>query len=52
MRFTVSTADGEQKTYDGTYTVDGGVLTVRDYDLGGILLLAPGFWQTLSAESE
>ena len=52
MRFSVSTADGVEKTYDGTYSVDGGVLTVRDYDSDQILLLSPAFWQTVQAHSE
>ena len=52
MRFSVSTADGVEKTYDGTYSVDGGVLTVRDYDSDQILLLSPAFWQTVQALNE
>ena len=52
MRFSVSTADGVEKTYDGTYTIDGGVLTVRDYDSDQVVLLSPGFWQTVRADNE
>jgi hypothetical protein len=49
MRFRVSTADGGQKTYDGTYTIDGGVLTIRDYDSDEVVLLSPAFWQSVHA---
>jgi hypothetical protein len=52
MRFSVSTADGVEKTYDGTYSIDGGVLTVRDYDSDQTLLLSPSFWQTVSANND
>ena len=52
MRFTVSTADGGQTSYDGTYTIEGGVLTVRDYDSDEVVLLSPGFWQTVRAAGE
>jgi hypothetical protein len=52
MRFSVTTADGVEKTYDGTYTVDGGVLTVRDYDSDQIVLLSPAFWQAVRTSGE
>jgi hypothetical protein len=50
MRFSVITADGQQVSYDGTYTVDAGaVLTVRSYDSDQIVVLSPAFWQTIQA---
>jgi hypothetical protein len=52
MRFRVSTVDGVEQTYDGTYTVDGGVLTIRDYDSDEVVLLSPAFWRTVHAASD
>ena len=48
----MTTADGTETAYDGTYTVDGGVLTVRDYDTDQIVLLSPAFWQTVRTSGE
>ncbi len=52
MRFSVMTADGVEHTYDGTYSIDHGVLTVRDYESDQIVLLSPAFWQTIHAANE
>jgi len=52
MRFRVSTADGVEKTYDGTYSIEGGVLTIRDYDSDQVVLLSPAFWQAVHALNE
>ena len=49
MRFSVNTADGVEKSYEGTYTVDAGVLTIRDYDSDQVVLLSPAFWQSVRA---
>jgi hypothetical protein len=49
MRFRVSTSDGVENTYDGTYTVEAGVLTIRDYDSDEVVLLSPSFWRSVHA---
>ena len=46
--FEVTTSDGVTTTYDGNFSIqDNGVLKIRQDD-EPVLLLSPGFWQTVS----
>ena len=48
MRFSVTTADETETSYDGVYVIEDGVLKIiPDDDDEPVIRLSPGFWQQI-----